>query len=154
MLVYIVHLQHMRTPARKCGVSGGMSSLPTELLSQVLKHLDLSTKLQAHTVCRRWNRVLSEPCCADLWTSVPEEKISAETLKDPRKKDLEQYVNWLADRAAGIPYIRISTDQWTPSGQSTSKITEARFFYRKSAALFPGLLAPSKQANQHILIYR
>jgi len=149
--VYGVYLRHMTNLVRhRWGVSGGLSTLPNELLSQVLKHLDLSTKLTAHTVCRQWNSVLSEPCCADLWTSVPEERIRAETLKAPREKDLEQYVNWLADRAAGIPDIRMSTDQWKPSGQSTSKITEARFFIENQ---LPYLLDYLHRRNKQINIY-
>jgi len=153
VLVYGVHLRHMTTRVRhKCGVSGGISTLPNELLSQVLKHLDLSTKLKAHTVCRQWNSVLSEPCCADLWTSLPKERIRAETLTDPRKQDLEQYANWLADRAAGIPHVWISTDQWTPSGQSTSKITEARFFIENQLPYWLGHLhRRNKQVNIYLL---
>ncbi len=42
VLVYGVHLQHMTTLARhKCGRSGGISTFPIELLSDLLKHLDL-----------------------------------------------------------------------------------------------------------------
>ena len=150
VLVYGVHLRHMTTLVHhKRGVSGGISTLPNELLSQVLKQLELSTKLEAHTVCRQWNSVLSEPCGADLWTSVPEERFSAETLTNPRKQDLERYVNWLADRAAGIPRISISTDQWTPVWQSTSNITEARFFIERQ---LPYLLGYLHCRNKHINI--
>lgn len=153
VLVYGVHLQHMTTLARhKCGRSGGISTFPIELLSDLLKHLDLSTKLEAHTVCRQWTSVLSEPCCADLWTNVLEQRMCAETLKGPRKQDLEQYVNWLADRAAGIPRISISTDQWTPCGQRTSKITEARFFIESQLLYLLGYLhRRNKQININLL---
>ncbi len=147
VLVYKVRLRHMTTlPRHK---SGGLTTFPDEVLSQVLKHLDLSTKLEAHTVCRQWNSVLSEPCCADLWTSVPEDRFSAETLTNPRKQDLERFVNWLADRAAGIPRISISTDQWTPVWQSTSNITEARFFIERQ---LPYLLGYLHCQNKHINI--
>ncbi len=84
-----------------------------------------------------------------MWTSVPKERIRAKTLTKPRKQDLERYVNWLADRAAGISHIIISTDQWTPSGQSTSEITEAQFFTENR---LPCLLGDLHRRNKQVNI--
>jgi len=48
-----------------------ISSLPDVLLTHILKLADHKTKLSAHLVCQRWNRLLRQPTCPDLWEPLP-----------------------------------------------------------------------------------
>ena len=132
-------LRMASTTHRKHGLSGTINSFPDELLCQVLKRLDLATKLQAHTVCHHWNNILSSPCCADLWTEVPRKTMAGIKLKRQCKKDIEQYTQWLADRATGILCAGIATEQWVVEPGS-SVYTEARFFWEQQLPFLLGYL--------------
>ena len=146
----IVHLLHMASTARRTrGFSETISSFPDELLCQVLKRLDLTTKIQAHTVCRQWNNILSDPCCADLWTVVPKKTMAGRKLTTQSQDDIEQYTQWLAARATGVPRADIVTKQWTSPEPGSSVYTEARCFV--VFAVFAGLLALSHQATRYCL---
>ena len=135
------HQLHMASTAhRKRGLSEAITSFPDELLCQVLKRLDLTTKLQAHTVCRQWNNILSAPCCADLWTVVPLKTLAGTKLKRQCQRDIEQYTRWLAARATGIPHADIVTEQWTPPKPGSSAYTEARFFVEQQLPFLLGSL--------------
>ena len=116
------------TAHRTRGVSGMITSFPDELLCQVLKHLDLATKLQAHTVCHQWNNILSAPCCADLWMEVPQKRMAGKKVERASIWDIERYTEWLAARATGVPRVDIVTQQWTSPEPDSFVYTEARYF--------------------------
>ena len=140
-VLFLENLLHMASTAHnKCGLSGTINSFPDELLCQVLKRLDLTTKLQAHTVCHQWNNILSAPCCADLWTVVPRKRMAGKELKTQCQDDIEQYTHWLAARATGIPRADIITEQWTPPKPDSSVYTEARFFVEQQLPFLLGCL--------------
>ena len=140
-VLLLEHLLHMASTAhRKRGLSEAITSFPDELLCQVLKRLDLTTKLQAHTVCRQWNSILSAPCCADLWTVVPLKTMAGIKLKTQCQGGIEQYTQWLAARATGIPRANIITERWTSSEPDSSVYTEARFFVEQQLPLLLGYL--------------
>ena len=123
------------------GGAGTITNFADELLCQVLKRLDLTTKLQAHTVCRQWNHVFSAPCCADLWTVVPQKTMAGKKLTTLQcQEDIEHYTQWLAARASGIPRADIVTEQWTSPKPDRSVHTEARFFVEKQLPFLLGYL--------------
>ena len=117
-----------------------ITSFPDELLCQVLKRLDLTTKLQAHTVCHQWNNILSSPCCADLWAVIPQKTMAGKKLKSECQDDIEQYTQWLAARAPGVPRADIVTEQWTSPEPGSSVYTEARFFVEQQLPFLLGYL--------------
>ena len=117
-----------------------ITSFPDELLCQVLKRLDLTTKLQAHTVCHQWNNILSDPCCADLWTVFPRNTMAGRKLTTQCQDEIEQYTQWLAARATGVPRANIVTEQWAPPELGSSVYTEAQFFVEQQLPFLLGCL--------------
>lgn len=151
-VLFLENLLHMAPTAHsQCGLSGTINSFPDELLCQVLKHLDLTTKLQAHTVCHQWNNILSAPCCADLWAVVPRKRMAGKKFKTQCQDDIEQYTHWLAARATGIPRADIITEQWTPSQAGQFRVHRGALLCRTAAAVFAGLLATPHQATRYCL---
>ena len=130
------------TAHRKRGLSETptITSFPDELLCQVLKRLDLTTKLQAHTVCHHWNKMLSSAWFADLWAVIRQKTMAGKKLKSQCQVDIETYTQWLAARATGVPRADIVTEQWTPPKPGNSVYTEAQFFVEQQLPFLLGCL--------------
>ena len=133
------------TASNKRGLQGGIGTLPEELLRCILTHVDFNTKVQAHAVCRKWNKVLRSPCAGDLWAEIPAFTMASDKLSHKSRQEILQYTDWLAARAAGIQLVPLFTEQW----QSVELIaTEARFFMERQLPYLLGQLQiQSKQLN-------
>ncbi|KAL3143390.1 hypothetical protein ABBQ38_002215 [Trebouxia sp. C0009 RCD-2024] len=114
--------------------SGHCSALPDELLSHVLRLLPFATKAAAHSVSKRWNRVLRHPVIANLWEDC-ELDLTATALTAEREEELWIIAQWLARRAYGIPRLLVSSGSWHDS--ASGYITESGSFYKEQ---FPYLL--------------
>ena len=79
-----------------------ISSLPDALLTHILKLADHETRLLAHLVCQRWNRILRQPTCPDLWEPLPVLHLFKYKLTRTGTAQLSRGMAWLATRAAGI----------------------------------------------------
>ena len=79
-----------------------ISSLPDVLLTHILKLADHKTRLSAHLVCQRWNRLLWQPTCPDLWEPLPVLHLFKPGLAIAGTAHLSRGMAWLATRAAGI----------------------------------------------------
>ena len=114
----------------------GIGSLPNDILGHVLKFVDFKTRLEAQKVCRRWNQLLSHPECSHIWHDVPCILMSSNKLTTrPNDRGL-RYMAWLGRRAAGLEYIKFSTERWLPAAE----MTEARFFAETLLPHFLGQL--------------
>lgn len=78
-----------------------ISSLPP-LLTHILKLADHKTRLSAHLVCQRWNRILRKPTCPDLWEPLPVLHLFKDKLSPAGTAQMSRGMTWLATRAAGI----------------------------------------------------
>lgn len=116
----------MSEPGNKRRLSGTITNLPDELLSQILRHVGFATKLQGHEVCHQWNKVLKNPCRADLWGKIHWTKMQSTLLKDERRQQILQSTDWLARRAAGISHVTFETSH--SYEQTAPQNSEARFF--------------------------
>ena len=133
------------TASNKRGLPEDIGTLPEELLRCILTHVDFNTKVQAHAVCRRWNKILRTPCDGDLWAEIPAFTMASNKLSHASREQIVQYTDWLAARAAGIQLALMVTEQWQ-SVQLTA--TEARFFMeRQLPCLLGQLQLQSKQLN-------
>ena len=138
-------------PGNKRRVSGTITNLPDELLSQILRHVDFVVKLQGHEVCHQWNEVLKNPCRADLWGEIDWKKMKSTPLKDERRRQILQSTDWLARRAAGISHVKFETRH---SCELTApQNSEARFFMEMQLPS-TGSLAPPWEADQHCSVHR
>ena len=116
----------MSEPGNKRRLSGTITYLPDELLSQILRHVGFATKLQGREVCHQWNKVLKNPCRADLWGKIHWTKMQSTLLKDERRQQIVQSTDWLARRAAGISHVNFETEH--SYEQTALQNSEARFF--------------------------
>ena len=66
---------------------GHINALPDELLSHVLQLLPFSTKAAAHSVSKRWNKVLRHPLITDLWQGC-ELDLTASAVTADREREL------------------------------------------------------------------
>ena len=119
-------------------VAGHISSLPDELLSQVLKLLPFSTKAAAHSVSKRWNNVLRQPIIPDLWYEC-ELDLGEQGLDLQRDKELWQTVDWLARRAYGITLLVIVSAAWRRD-LNHNVFTESGYFYKQQLPYLLGQL--------------
>ena len=116
----------MSEPGNKRRLSRTITNLPDEVLSQILRHVGFATKLQGHEVCHQWNKVLKNPCRADLWGKIHWTKMQSTLLKDERRQQILQSTDWLARRAAGISHVNFETEH--SYEQTAPQNSEARFF--------------------------
>ena len=119
-------------------VAGHISSLPDELLSQVLKLLPFSTKAAAHSVSKRWCNVLRQPIIPDLWYEC-ELDLGEQGLDLQRDKELWQTVDWLARRAYGITLLVIVSAAWRRD-LNHNVFTESGYFYKQQLPYLLGQL--------------
>ena len=64
-----------------------ITALPDELLSHVLRLLPFATKAAAHSVSKRWNKVLRHPLIANLWEDC-ELDLTASAVTADREREL------------------------------------------------------------------
>ena len=137
------------TNSNKRGLQEGISTLPDELLRCILTHVDFDTKLQGHAVCRKWNKILKNPCGGVLlWGKVPIFKMTGDKLSLETRQEIVQYTNWLAARAAGIQLVPLITAQWQSVALTALETNEARFFMERQLPYLLGHLhLQSRQLN-------
>lgn len=116
--------------------AGHISSLPDELLSQVLKLLPFSTKAAAHGVSKRWNSILRHPIIPHLWNEC-ELDLGRLPLDFNRDKELWQTADWLARRAYGIRLLVIVSTAWR---SQDNVLTESGYFYKQQLPYLLGQL--------------
>ena len=129
-------------PCKRRVAAGHISSLPDELLSQVLRLLPFSAKAAAHSVSKRWNSVLRHPTLPDLWNEC-ELDLSAHALSLSRDKELWQTVNWLARRAYGIRLLVIVSTAWASNlhyNLPSASVTESGYFFKQQLPYLLGQL--------------
>ena len=114
--------------------------MPDELLRCILTHVDFSTKVQSHAVCRKWNKILRNPCEGILWAEVPAFTMAGDKLLPESRPQILQYTEWLAARAAGIEHVPLLTEQWQGDGLTASETTDARFFMERQLPCLLGHL--------------
>ena len=141
--------------SNKRGLQEGVSTLPDELLRSILSHVDFSTKVQGHSVCRKWNRILRDPCAGDLisdvlWAEVPAFTMTCKDLSCKRRQQILRYTTWLATRAASIQLVPLLTEQWQSVGLAAGHTTEARFFLERQ---LPYLLGRLHLQSQQLKIF-
>ena len=131
------------------GLQEGMSTLPDELLSCILSHVDFKTKRQGHAVCRKWNKILRNPCDEMLWAEVPALTLTGDKLSREKRQQIIRYTDWLAARAAaGIQLVPLIIQEWQIVQLPAQETTEARFFMERQLPYLLGQLhLQSKQLN-------
>ena len=126
----------------------GIGTLPDELLCCVLTPVDFRTKVQAHAVCRKWNRILKNPFDGDLWAEVPAFTMTGDQMLPENRQQILRYTDWIAARAAGIQLVLLVTQQWQSVRLTARETTEARFFMERQLPYLLGQLhLQSKQLN-------
>ena len=114
-----------------------ISCLPDELLSQVLRLLPFAAKAAAHSVSKRWNRVLRHPLIPNLWQDC-ELELTAASLTTQRERELWRIADWLARRAPGIQLLLIHSGPWRDA--NVIPFTESGFFYKQQLPYLLGQL--------------
>ena len=122
------------TASKRYTGSGHCNALPDELLSHVLRLLSFATKAAAHSVSKRWNRVLRHPKIVNMWEDC-ELDLTATAVTAEREDELWVIADWLARRAYGMPRLLISSGSWHDA--AFHSITESGSFYQQQ---FPYLL--------------
>ena len=130
-------MSHLDTASKRCAGSGHVTALPDDLLSQVLRLLPFATKAAAHSVSKRWNRVLRHPIIANLWEDC-ELDLSACSLTYQRERELWKIADWLARRAYGIQLLRINSGPWRSA--TLTDYTESGFFFKQQLPYLMGQL--------------
>ncbi len=123
--------------AKRCARPGHINSLPDELLSQVLRLLPFATKAAAHSVSKRWNRILRHPLIPHLWQDC-ELDLTASSLTTQRERELWRIADWLARRASGIQLLLINSGPWRDA--NVTDYTESGFFYKQQLPYLMGQL--------------
>ena len=130
------------------GLQESMSTLPDELLRCILSHVDFKTKRQGHAVCRKWNKILRNPCDEVLWAEVPALTLTGDKLSREKRQQILRYTEWLAARAAGVQLVPLHTEQWQSVELTAEDTTEARFFMERQLPNLLGQLhLKSRQLN-------
>ncbi len=122
---------------KRCAGPGHMNCLPDELLSQVLRLLPFATKAAAHSVSKRWNRILRHPLIPHLWEDC-ELDLTASSLTSQRERELWRIADWLARRAYGIQLLLINSGPWRDA--NVTDYTESGFFYKQQLPYLMGQL--------------
>ena len=126
--------------SNKRALQEGISTLPEELLRCILTPVDFITKVQGHAVCRKWNKVLRNPCDGVLWAEVPGLIMTDNKLCWEKRQQILRYTQWLAARAAGIQLVSLLTGQWQSAELTAQQTTEARFFMERQLPYLLGHL--------------
>ena len=130
-------MNHLDTSPKRCAGPGHVTALPDELLSQVLRLLPFATKAAAHSVSKRWNRVLRHPTIANLWEDC-ELDLTASSLTYQRERELWKIADWLARRAYGIQLLLINSGPWRSA--TLTEYTESGFFFKQQLPYLMGQL--------------
>lgn len=80
-------MQNVEIGLKRYAGPGHVNALPDEVLSHILRLLPFSVKAAAHSVSKRWNRVLRHPLIADLWEDC-ELDLTASALTADREREL------------------------------------------------------------------